>query len=542
MAMPPHRAVSARPQRPIATPAHSASDGRSSCRATAALLGVLLPLAAWLMPPGAEVCGQAPAEPVEVSVLLRGADPTDRPVPENEGSLPMAAEIGVDMAYLRAGPGDDFYPTERLALGRKLEVWAIDANGWCAVRPVEGSFSWVRAADIDDEAALDPVARSPSGEVRAGVGVVIADGAVARVGSQLNDLRHVAQVRLEAGERVLVLDRVRIDRGRHAGLWARIEPPAGEFRWVRHADLASSPSIRQAAIDAGVMPAGGSVEERGPAAALIAPLPRAEEPITLAANEAPLSPVPVPPAPPQPLGAMPQAKRMFAGWLPRGTGVFEAPPPVAVVAPPVSTADELADIDLALSVAVAGPPDTWNLPQLRERLRLAATRSNSNPDRLRADAIDARIARFEAIQSKQQSFAAGPPTDPSPLRLGSMWSSLGGVGTRPIRPGVLPGGASADGRPGWTPPDVSETTGRLATVVSRRPDAPRWALVDGSNNVLVFVNPQPGVNLAPLVGQQISVRGARGYMPEYKRPYLVATEARPRVAQTPPPPRADLTR
>ena len=31
-------------------------------------------------------------------------------------------------------------------------------------------------------------------------------------------------------------------------------------------------------------------------------------------------------------------------------------------------------------------------------------------------------------------------------------------------------------------------------------------------------------------------------MPEYKRPYLVATEARPRVAQTSPPPRADLTR
>jgi hypothetical protein len=124
-----------------------------------------------------------------------------------------------------------------------------------------------------------------------------------------------------------------------------------------------------------------------------------------------------------------------------------------------------------------------------------------------------------------------------------MWSSLGGVGTRPIRPGVLPGGASADGRPGWTPPDVSETSGRLATVVSRRPDAPRWALVDGNNNVLVFVNPQPGVNLAPLVGQQVSVRGARGYMPEYKRPYLVATEARPRVAQAQPPVgRGDLTR
>jgi len=72
-------------------------------------------------------------------------------------------------------------------------------------------------------------------------------------------------------------------------------------------------------------------------------------------------------------------------------------------------------------------------------------------------------------------------------------------------------------------------------VVSRRPDAPRWALVDGTNNVLVFVTPQPGVNLAPLVGQQVTVRGARGYMPEYKRPYLVASEARMRIASAPPP-------
>jgi hypothetical protein len=79
-----------------------------------------------------------------------------------------------------------------------------------------------------------------------------------------------------------------------------------------------------------------------------------------------------------------------------------------------------------------------------------------------------------------------------------------------------------------------ETTGRLATVVSRRPDAPRWAIVDGNNNVVAFVTPSSGVNLAPLVGQQVSVRGARGYMPEYKRPYMVATEARPRLATVPP--------
>ena len=467
------------------------------------------------------------------------ADEADRSAPEaTRGSLPLSVVVDEPFTYLRAGPGADYYPTERLDRGNRVEVWAIDPGGWCAIRPVEGSFSWVRAADIDDEIAGPP----PDGVVRQGtgpaprVGVVVADGAVARVGSQLNDLRHVAQVRLEAGERVAVLGRERVAEGRHAGLWLRIEPPAGEFRWIEMAALESSPRLRLAALEAGVGPA-PNVDEapRVEASEALEAFRSAGEAIALAVDRSSVV------EEPQPLGAMPQARRMLSGWLPLGTGTIEAPPPVAVAAGPTSMADELADIDLALSLAVTGPADGWNLPQLRERLRLAAARTTSKPDRLRADAIDARIARFEAIQSRQQAIAAGPPPDRS-LRLGSMWSSLGGVGSRPIRPGVLPGGASADGKPTWTPADVTETTGRLATVVSRRPDAPRWALVDGNNNVIVFVNPQQGVNLAPMVGQQVSVRGARGYMPEYKRSYLLATEARPRVAAVPQPLQGDLTR
>jgi hypothetical protein len=106
---------------------------------------------------------------------------------------------------------------------------------------------------------------------------------------------------------------------------------------------------------------------------------------------------------------------------------------------------------------------------------------------------------------------------------------------------VLPGGKPADGTPDWTPPDQAETTGRLATVVSRRPDAPRWAIVNENNEVIAFISPQSSANLAPLVGQEVSVRGARGYMPEYKRPYLVASEARLRVASGVPP-KADAAR
>ena len=75
--------------------------------------------------------------------------------------LPAKVRVAADHTYLRAGPSDDFYPTERLVKDAEVEIWAFDASGYAAVRPVIGGFSWVRAADVDDEALLDdgPAAR-----------------------------------------------------------------------------------------------------------------------------------------------------------------------------------------------------------------------------------------------------------------------------------------------------------------------------------------------------------------------------------------------
>lgn len=473
--------------------------------------------------------------------------------------FPLSVPVTAEYSYLRAGPSNDFYPTERLVREDVVEVWAIDPGGYCAVRPVTGSFSWLRAADIDDEFLLEQEAntsRNDATNVRGSeqsgedfIGVVVTDGAVSRVGSQLNDLRHVAQVRLEAGERVHVRETIRIPDGRHAGLWARIEPPSGEYRWIHGNDILLPEALVPASLKAPVteidtsvvaVEAADALREAGDAIAevLATAGEMAEEPIDDQTTV-------VDPAPPKTLGPIPMAKRLFSGWLPLGSSVLDpAVPatPVAVSGGAVATsADELADIDLALSLAVTGPSESWNLQSLRERLRVAAQRATTQDERLRAEAIDARLSRFESVQSRQRALIAGAGEDPSPLRLGGMWSSLSEIGSRPIRPGVFPGGVPADGQPTWTPPEQMETTGRLATVVSRRPDAPRWAIVDGNNNVVAFVTPSPGVNLAPLVGQQISVRGAKGYMPEYKRPYMVATEARPRVA-TAPPTSTDTTR
>ena len=466
-------------------------------------------------------------------------------------ALPATVRVVADHTYLRAGPGDDFYPTERLAAGAAVEVWAVDPSGaYVAVRPVAGSFSWLRGCDLDRAADAAGVGGKAAALPR-DVGVVVTDGAVSRIGSQLNELRHVAQVTLEAGERVRVLEEVRIPAGRHAGLWVRIEPPAGEFRWARLADLETPPGVApppaaDAAATADGPPASGATVGEAVAALRDASVAVAQAVGDI--NAASAAPPPVPPPgqpvpPPQPLGFMPSAKRLFSGWLPRGSGVFDPAAPVQPVAvsgaaggAAMGTAplEELSDIDLALSVAVTGDPASWNLEPVRERLRRVAAHVSTDAERSRVEALDARIARFEGLQGRHRTLAAAPAAAGSePLKIGGMWTSLSTIGSRPIRPGVLPGGGSADGQPTWTPPDVVETTGRLATVVSRRPDAPRWAIVDQHNNVVAFIAPQTGVNLAPLVGQDVSVRGARGYMPEYKRPYVVASEARMRMAASP---------
>ena len=475
---------------------------------------------AWCrVPRGGVVCPPTLLD-LLVGVLLIGAVATgSSSAAADEPSLPMTARVVSNHAYLRAGPGGDYYPTERLARGDRVEVWAIDPSGVCAVRPVAGSFSWVRGADVDRRAAVDRAGPDSAADgAVGGVGIVVADGAVARIGSQLNDLRHVAQVRLEAGERVRVIEEVRIAEGRHAGHWLRIEPPPGEFRWAMAADLDLPAQLR----------------------AMIPPPVAADEGIRLAAGALP-SGDPAPPAEPlrlpdTPAASIPpaQASSPPAGWMPQGSGIFD--PLARMIAAPAKTTplaasgDELADIDLALSLAVVGPPESWDLAPLRDRLRRAAGRAVTMQDRHRADAIDARLSRFESIQGRHATLAAAQAGESNTLRLGGMWSALSAIGSRPVRPGVLPGGKPADGTPDWTPADQMETTGRLATVVSRRPDAPRWAIVDENNQVIAFISPQSSANLAPLVGQEVSVRGARGYMPEYKRPYLVASEARLRVA------------
>lgn len=138
-------------------------------------------------------------------------------------SFPYSARVTVDGTYVRSGPGNEYYPTAKLAAGCKVEVYRHDAGDWCAIRPPEGSFSWVPAKYLKLG--------------RDGVAEVLAMEVPARVGSHLSDVRDVVQVRLRRGETVAVLDTKEFIAGEEPGTWYKIAPPAGEFRWIAAAKI-----------------------------------------------------------------------------------------------------------------------------------------------------------------------------------------------------------------------------------------------------------------------------------------------------------------
>jgi len=134
-----------------------------------------------------------------------------------EKTLPYKAYVTGDNVEIRSGPGEDFYPTDKLQKGEKVEVYRRAAEGWCAIRPPQGSFSWIsgRALKLQDDNLAE----------------VTQDNVAARVGSSLSEVRDVVQVRMRKGEAVEILDS-KDDPVGQSQVWYKIAPPSGEFRWV----------------------------------------------------------------------------------------------------------------------------------------------------------------------------------------------------------------------------------------------------------------------------------------------------------------------
>ena len=169
--------------------------------------------------------------------------------------FPYKARVTANNVYVRSGPGNHYYPTEKVHAGTQVEVHRHDPGGWCAIRPPEGSFSWVPGRHL-----------KPGEEDLA---EVTGDRVPVGVGSRFSDIRHATHVRLDRGELVAVLGKKEIDLGFGAETWYRISPPSGEFRWVLASNLDPLPEKSPGA-GSGAAASGAGAASPGPAAG---PLP-----------------------------------------------------------------------------------------------------------------------------------------------------------------------------------------------------------------------------------------------------------------------------
>jgi hypothetical protein len=197
----------------------------------------------------------------------------------------------------------------------------------------------------------------------------------------------------------------------------------------------------------------------------------------------------------------------------------------AQAAPPFSTSSDLArqltDIELRLSRTVAEPPETWRIEPLRQETQQLLAGASDQANRAAIGATLAKLDRFAAIAHQYQRRA----------------QTASSSNDAPITP--IPYGAGSgdprtmgSGDPRTTQPVTAESqnydaVGVLRPVVSKRPGAPQFALVDERGQVISFVTPSPDVNLQPYLGRRIGVTGSRGYIPEFQRAHVMAGRVAP---------------
>lgn len=144
-------------------------------------------------------------------------------------AMPYDAFVLQDKTKVYCGPGGGFYPTHELDQGAMVKVYRHDPGGWCAIRPPEKSFSLI------PESAVKMLTEN--------IGEVLADDTQTWVGTLLGPVeKPLPQVKVDRGERIFVIGEVAWPHpSGTTNVWYQIEPPAGEFHWIRMSEIQLPP-------------------------------------------------------------------------------------------------------------------------------------------------------------------------------------------------------------------------------------------------------------------------------------------------------------
>jgi hypothetical protein len=486
--------------------------------------------------------------------------------PAGAQELPESAHVQATEALVRSGPSEAFYPTGRLEAGQRVEIYRRKEDGWCAIRPPDGSFSYVRA---------DHVRPTESGAILE----VTREGTRTRVGSMLKRAYQVEYVALKLGERLELLGGpVRLGTSRLA--WYRVAPPAGEFRWVRARDLQSpenvaamttttneSPSKKRSSPQA-IGATSPEHETEGSAAEPLRPAPvdedqRTNEPLRrqlaatavsaddsakpaddakglafekLAGTRSQMTTEPirqtVMPASETVVRASRAEPARIADFLSdnvaEATG--RASERMSNTGPIVSDPDlRLSELELALSQMVTQEVDRWELAPLRQHAnRLLEEWFDEGGQRAARQLLE-RIDEFAVLQRRHRDLATLPADE-----LARTVSLASAVAPRPAFTGLAAGVADL-------PPDPPNQflarqaairrqaervhyagQGWLVPVLSSHPHLPRFALTDREGSIQAFVSPRPGLNLRRFMRREVGIVGRETSRLDEAAPHLLA--------------------
>lgn len=440
--------------------------------------------------------------------------------------FPYEAYVAVEQADVVAGPGHRFYVTDRLTFGTKVEIYREEPSGWLAIRPPDGTFSWVPGEFVER------LEDDNLGRVSAPTPVW--------VGTSIEHVtQHQKQVTLKSGELVQILGEKTVAAAEGSERkWFKIAPPAGEYRWVYLRDVSRQLPEERPASRLAEVPAEEPMEE-----------PLAEEPhrFTLAGNPIALrniesaatrrdgnialaqfrSTATSPGSVGSPDGFVPRKRREGSAeaavaplpakvgttpsLAPRGIATRPAPSAMAADYPatrlaqapitaepsgggvaPAEVNRQLEQIEIELSLALAQNPAQWQLAPIKQRVETLVANGADPAARGRARLLLDKIKQFETTFNAP----AAPPS---------------------VRTSVTASNPALDD-PRY------DAQGVLKEVVSRksaRPAAP-YAVVDAEGKPVCFVSPSPGLNLNRFLNKPVGLYGRRGYLEELKKPHVVA--------------------
>jgi hypothetical protein len=396
-----------------------------------------------------------------------------------ERKFPYEAVVTVEEEYVRSGSGRTYYPTGKLRRGDRVMVHRHDPGGWVMIAPPAGSFSWIRA---------DYVHRQGDHS-----GIVIENNAIVRIGSEFNDEHDFYMRELSKGDTVEILGEKTFETDRGPVRMLKIKPPLHEYRWIQGRALSPADT----------------------------PVRKPVKPGDVAAQPVPAKPPAWEDAQPDPFEKDAAPSRVAAP----SSAVEEAS--ISRAEPVRSTDREgddlrarLAAIDDQFRRMIKDEPSTWSLTgleqqyrQLEELTELPALRTQI---KWRLDAVK----KYAKIKEEYDEFLR---VTTETKQRDAQLLSLTTAPTAP-KPTTTP---HADQPVPAARPKKFDGAGIIQRAASPIRGAPRYVLTTPEGRVLAYLQPAPGVDLNPYVGQAMGVVGQRSYRQELQGDLIIVRSLQP---------------